>query len=120
MRVCVYHPGCRLNQCESEAIADLRPAGFEIVGEQDGADLYIVNTCTVYLESGAESPADDPPIRSKLTDIGLGCYAQLNREELESLGKEVLVVPLDGKARLLKLAAHLQVAMESSFSSSKG
>lgn len=48
MRVCVYTLGCRLNQCESEAIADsFVKEGFEIVGEQDGADLYIVNTCTV-------------------------------------------------------------------------
>jgi len=47
LNVCVYTLGCRLNQCESEAIADsFSKEGFTIVGEHDSADLYIVNSCT--------------------------------------------------------------------------
>ncbi|NLL25677.1 MAG: tRNA (N(6)-L-threonylcarbamoyladenosine(37)-C(2))-methylthiotransferase MtaB [Spirochaetales bacterium] len=121
MRVCVYTLGCRLNQCESEAIADsFVKEGFEIVGEQDGADLYIVNTCTVTSKAEQKARRMIRRFAQSSPTLVTGCYAQLNREELESLGKEVLVVPLDGKARLLKLAAHLQVAMESSFSLFEG
>ncbi|HQB90536.1 MAG TPA: tRNA (N(6)-L-threonylcarbamoyladenosine(37)-C(2))-methylthiotransferase MtaB, partial [Sphaerochaeta sp.] len=48
MNVCVYTLGCRLNQCESEAIADsFAQEGFTIVSEREQSDLFIVNTCTV-------------------------------------------------------------------------
>ena len=48
MRVLIYTLGCKLNQCESEAIADaFAKEGFEIVHTDEVADLCIVNTCTV-------------------------------------------------------------------------
>ena len=52
MRVFVYTLGCRLNQCESEAIADsFSQQGFQIVKDYNEADLVIVNTCTVTSKS---------------------------------------------------------------------
>ncbi len=40
--------GCRLNQYETEKMAaELRPFGFERVSENESADLYLINTCTV-------------------------------------------------------------------------
>ena len=40
--------GCKLNQAESESLArQFAEAGHRIVNYADGADLYILNTCTV-------------------------------------------------------------------------
>ena len=48
MRVFIYTLGCRLNQCESEAIADsFKANGWDVVKESKDAELIIVNTCAV-------------------------------------------------------------------------
>jgi len=40
--------GCKLNQAESESLAwQLSEMGYSIVPASDGADIYILNTCTV-------------------------------------------------------------------------
>ena len=44
--------GCKVNQYESEAIAEaLEKQNFQMVPFDDDADVYIVNTCTVTAES---------------------------------------------------------------------
>ncbi len=48
--------GCKVNQYESEAIAEaLSAAGVEIVPPDRVADIYIINTCTVTAESDRKS-----------------------------------------------------------------
>lgn len=48
MKAAFYTLGCKVNQYETEYMAELlRNAGFEIVKENDEADYYIVNSCTV-------------------------------------------------------------------------
>ena len=48
MKVFVYTLGCRVNQCESEAVAEsFAKGGHEVLKSFSGADLVIVNTCTV-------------------------------------------------------------------------
>ena len=47
-RVAFHTLGCRVNQYETEAMKHLFEArGYQIVGETDPADVYVVNTCTV-------------------------------------------------------------------------
>lgn len=121
MKVCVYTLGCRLNQCESEALADsFAQEGFEIVTENEGADLYIVNTCTVTSKAEQKARRMIRKFAQSSPTLVTGCYAQVNQEEIQALGDELLVVPLDKKAQLLKLAAHLRVAVESSLSVFEG
>ena len=48
MKAAFYTLGCKVNQYESEYMAELlRSAGFEIVSPDQEADYYIVNSCTV-------------------------------------------------------------------------
>ena len=48
--------GCRLNQYEVSAIADLlEHAGYEVVPFGEPADLGVINTCTVTNEADAKS-----------------------------------------------------------------
>ena len=48
--------GCRLNQCETDAIAaEFGHAGYRIVDFREDADIYVVNTCTVTVQSDRKS-----------------------------------------------------------------
>jgi threonylcarbamoyladenosine tRNA methylthiotransferase MtaB len=112
LRVCVYTLGCRLNQCESEGIADaFSEEGFEIVREEDGADIYIVNTCTV--TSKAEQKARRMIRKFAREGICLvtGCYAQMNGKEIAALGKGIIVISLSKKPLLLKLPGHIKAGL---------
>ena len=47
-KIASYALGCKVNQYESEAIAELfAEKGYEVVSVDDEADVYIINTCTV-------------------------------------------------------------------------
>lgn len=49
MKKAAFHNlGCKVNAYEAEAMQEmLEKAGYEIVPFQEGADVYVVNTCTV-------------------------------------------------------------------------
>jgi threonylcarbamoyladenosine tRNA methylthiotransferase MtaB len=111
MRAAFYTLGCKLNQCESEALASaFGSRGFSIVPPSDEADLYIVNTCTVTSKSEQKArrmirrfSRENPAAAVIVT----GCYAQMEPQAFENLGPHVRVVSGDEKARLLNLPLHL-------------
>ena len=48
----IYTLGCKVNQYESEAIAErFLQNGFEVCPPSSGCDFYVINTCTVTAES---------------------------------------------------------------------
>ena len=64
MKVAFHTLGCKVNQYESEMLSEkFRSRGYEIVGEEDAADIYVVNTCTVTAladRKSVESASSDP------------------------------------------------------------
>lgn len=47
-KVALHNLGCKVNAYETEAMQEmLERAGYEIVPFKEGADIYIINTCTV-------------------------------------------------------------------------
>ncbi|MCL2705994.1 MAG: tRNA (N(6)-L-threonylcarbamoyladenosine(37)-C(2))-methylthiotransferase MtaB [Spirochaetaceae bacterium] len=99
--------GCKLNQFESEAIADsFSLLGADIVSVEDNADIYIVNTCTVTSKSEQKARriirkiAKDFPYSAVIVT---GCYAQLERDAINNIADNLVVVPQDRKELLLKL-----------------
>ncbi|HAX52937.1 MAG TPA: tRNA (N(6)-L-threonylcarbamoyladenosine(37)-C(2))-methylthiotransferase MtaB [Lachnospiraceae bacterium] len=47
-KVALHNLGCKVNAYETEAMQEmLETAGYEIVPFKEGADIYIINTCTV-------------------------------------------------------------------------
>ena len=114
-RVAFQTFGCKLNQLETESLADeFKRKGALLVGFEDEADLYIFNTCTV--TSKAEQKARRL-LRSVLNGhprawaVVTGCYAQVEPESLAALSPEgrLIVVPGEDKADLLGLADSLAV-----------
>ena len=56
LRVAIKNIGCKLNLYESEALrSGFSRAGFDMVGFEEEADVYVVNTCTVTGAGDADS-----------------------------------------------------------------
>jgi threonylcarbamoyladenosine tRNA methylthiotransferase MtaB len=105
MKVAFYTLGCKLNQAETESLADrFGEAGFQLVTPGDGADIYIANTCTVTHIADRKSRHWLRLARRRNPQaliIATGCYAQRNRQELAPLAD--LVVDNKEKEHLLAL-----------------
>ena len=77
--------GCRTNQNDTAEMQTLlEQEGFAIVGSQEKADIYVVNTCTVTAKSDASSRQavkKSLAINDGAMVIFTGCYAQNNPDE---------------------------------------
>jgi len=109
MRVAFYTLGCKLNQAETESLANrFNKAGFQLVSPNDDADIYIANTCTVTHIADRKSRHWLRLARRRNPQaliIATGCYAQRNRQELAQLAD--VVVDNKEKENLLDLTKTL-------------
>ena len=105
MRVAFYTLGCKLNQAETESLADqFSQAGFRIVDSSCEADICVANTCTVTHIADRKSRHWLRLARRRnprALIVVTGCYAQRSREELLDLAD--LVVDNRDKEKLLDL-----------------
>ena len=105
MNIFVYTLGCRVNQCESEAIAQsFADRGHAILNSHEDADLIIVNTCTVTSKAEQKARREIRLFSKSAPVLVTGCYAQVNPAEIEGLADNVVVFPLMRKPELLGLA----------------
>ncbi|MBW2408904.1 MAG: MiaB/RimO family radical SAM methylthiotransferase, partial [Deltaproteobacteria bacterium] len=81
--------GCKVNQYESEAIArELETSQWQKAGNDDPADVCIINTCTVTQKASTQSrQAVRQAVRAnpKARIIVTGCYAQTAADELNKI-----------------------------------
>lgn len=109
MNVFVYTLGCRLNQCESESIlSSFNISSFSIVKDYNKAEFIIVNTCTVTSKSEQKARRMIRLFsKSAVCVVVTGCYAETSREEIISLGDNIVVFSLEEKPSLLNLPSYL-------------
>lgn len=108
MKVLVYTLGCRLNQCESEAIADaFVREGFVVTDKITEAELFVMNTCTVTGKADQKGRRIIRQMAEIAPTLVTGCYAELSKESISALGDRVIVVPMECKSRLAELPAFL-------------
>ncbi len=103
MRVCLTALGCKLNQSEVESWARrLAAAGCQIVDRPEGADLCILNTCTVTHEAARKSRQMVRRLSrsSQAPIVVTGCYAEMNPEEAAQLPGVSMVRGTADKERL--------------------
>lgn len=107
IHVAFHTLGCKLNQLETESIADaFLKVQATILDGPELSNLYIVNTCTV---TGKAEQKARHAIRQALaqnpetTVIVTGCYAQMAKAELEAISPRTVVVPGEKKSALLEL-----------------
>jgi len=107
LKIAFHTLGCKLNQVETEAVAQMFAAkGCEVADEAE-ADLVFVNTCAVTGKAEAKSRkllrrlAQAHPGRV----IAAGCYAQAKTSELTKLGDFRLILGTGEKGEALKALA---------------
>ncbi|WP_311437085.1 tRNA (N(6)-L-threonylcarbamoyladenosine(37)-C(2))-methylthiotransferase MtaB [Finegoldia magna] len=80
--------GCKVNQYETEAMAELFVKnGYEIT-EDYNCDVFVLNTCTVTNLSDRKSRQQISKIRSENSDAIIavvGCYSQVSPDEIENI-----------------------------------
>ncbi|MGB5652488.1 MAG: tRNA (N(6)-L-threonylcarbamoyladenosine(37)-C(2))-methylthiotransferase MtaB, partial [Robiginitalea sp.] len=107
--VAFYTLGCKLNFAETSTIArELEKEGFRKVPFPERADLYVINTCSVTENA-------DKKFRSVVRQVQrinaeayiavVGCYAQLQPDEIASIPGVDLVL---GATEKFKIGAYLE------------
>lgn len=96
MKAAFYTLGCKVNQAESEYMAELlQKAGFEIVNPNDEADYYIVNSCTVTATADQKTRQSVRRFKRKhpnSTVILTGCMPQAFPKDAEKLEQADIVL----------------------------
>jgi threonylcarbamoyladenosine tRNA methylthiotransferase MtaB len=103
--------GCRLNQAESDQMAeDLAAHGIDPAGPEDDPDVVVINTCTVTREATkASRMAIRRAIRAhpKAKVVVAGCYAVSNRAEIEAIDGVHAIVGNNEKERFAEVLGTL-------------
>ena len=88
--------GCKVNQYETNAmIQKFIEKEYKIVENEQKADIYIVNTCTVTNMSDRKSRQmlkKVKKINPQAIIVACGCYAQVAKEDLENMEEIDLVL----------------------------
>ena len=112
--VAFYTLGCKLNYSETSSIGRLfEAAGYSEVGFKDGADIYVVNTCSV--TDFADRKCRQIVRRAlkyspEAKVVVVGCYAQLKPEEIADIEGVDLVLGAAEKFRILDYVDELSKA----------
>ena len=108
MRKAAFHNlGCKVNSYETEAMQQLlEDAGYEIVPFREGADVYIINTCSV--TNVADRKSRQMLHRAKKMNpsaavVAVGCYVQAAGAELKKDEAVDLIVGNNQKKDLVRI-----------------
>lgn len=86
-KVALHNLGCKVNAYEIEAMQQLlEEAGYEIVPFEPGADIYVINTCTVTNIADRKSRQmlhKAKKMNPEAIVVATGCYVQTGSEKLE-------------------------------------
>ncbi|MBB6062845.1 threonylcarbamoyladenosine tRNA methylthiotransferase MtaB [Thermosipho japonicus] len=95
MRVSVLTYGCKLNQYESELMAEkLENEGYIVVNEEVESDIFVINSCVVTNEATRKIKQQIRRLKRKFPGakvVVTGCYSQLGFEELEKEGVDLVL-----------------------------
>jgi threonylcarbamoyladenosine tRNA methylthiotransferase MtaB len=97
--------GCKLNQAESQLFArQFAEAGYRLVPADNGADVYILNSCTVTHVADSKCRKLLNQARRRNPDalvVAVGCYVERARQELSRLKSVDLLLDNSQKTDLV-------------------
>jgi threonylcarbamoyladenosine tRNA methylthiotransferase MtaB len=104
-RIALDTVGCKLNQAETQLLArQLARAGYRLVAPEDGADVYVLNTCTVTRVADGKCRRLLKSARRRNPGalvVAIGCYVERDRQELAQIKGVDLVLDNSQKMDLL-------------------
>jgi len=105
-RVAFYTLGCKTNQYDTEAMQEqFVNSGYQVVGFQDEADVYVVNTCTVTnLGDRKSRQMIRKAHRNNPNGViaVVGCYAQQAAEEVLAIPGVKVAVGTKNRSRIVE------------------
>ncbi len=102
-----YTLGCKVNQYETEAMAELfADAGYEVCDFSEKADVYVINTCSV--TNMGDRKSRQIIRRAKKTNPDAivavtGCYAQTAPDEILGIEGVNIVIGTKGRGDIVRL-----------------
>lgn len=107
MRIGFYTLGCKVNQYETQMLADLFSArGYDIVGHEDPAEVYIVNSCTVTATGDQKTRKTLRHLRGMHPEARLvltGCFPQAFPDAAALLPEADIITGTKDRALLVRL-----------------
>lgn len=114
--VALHNLGCKVNAYETEAMQQiLQENGYKIVPFEPGADIYIINTCTV--TNIADRKSRQMLHKAKKMNPGAivvaaGCYVQASKEELKKDEAIDIVIGNNKKKDLVSILKAYEINQE--------
>ena len=106
-KIYIYTLGCKVNQYESDAMTqELISYGCVSVPEDQAADIYIINTCSVTNMADKKSRQMINRMRRKNPDAVIaatGCYVQATGDELVKNGTVDLIIGNNRKKDIARI-----------------
>ena len=106
-RIAFHHFGCKVNFSEASSLAQqFREHGFEVTGHKEQADIYVISTCAVTREAEKKCVYAIRQAHRQNPDAKIaviGCFPELNPEEIQKIEGVSLVLGQSEKFRLLEL-----------------
>jgi len=106
-KVCGITLGCKVNQYETEAMLELfGENGYEIVNDDEVADIYIINTCTVTNFGDKKSRQAIRKVKRQNENAivaVVGCYAQTAPQDIEKIEGVNLIIGTKGRTQIVDL-----------------
>ncbi|MBR0139610.1 MAG: tRNA (N(6)-L-threonylcarbamoyladenosine(37)-C(2))-methylthiotransferase MtaB, partial [Firmicutes bacterium] len=107
-KVAFYTLGCKVNQYESQLMADMfKDRGWQVVPEESAADAYVINSCSVTRLADRKSRQYLRRMKRqnpKACVVLCGCYSQTNPEEVKAIEEVDIVLGAQDKLRAIELA----------------
>jgi threonylcarbamoyladenosine tRNA methylthiotransferase MtaB len=105
MKVAFITLGCRVNQYETEAMAEkFIKEGYEVVNHNDFSDVYVINTCTVTNMGDRKSRqmiSKVKKINTKAIIAVVGCYAQVSSQEISEIDGVDVILGTKNKGKIV-------------------
>ena len=104
--------GCKVNQYDSDAMRTIfLQQGYRAVKEEEEADVYVINTCSVTSIGDRKSRQMVRKIRRKHPQAVIavaGCYAQIAPEIFEAMGDIDVIVGAQNRSKIVEYVEQAQ------------
>lgn len=118
-KAALHNLGCKVNAYETEAMQQmLEQAEYEIVPFAPGADVYVINTCTVTNIADRKSRQmlhKAKKMNPQAVVVAAGCYVQAAKDDLEMDDAIDIVIGNNRKKDLVKILEEYERSREEEF-----
>lgn len=112
-KVAFYTLGCKVNQYDTEAMIEIfEKEGYEVVDNNEKADVYVINTCTVTNLGDRKSRQFIRRSKKKNSEsliVVVGCYAQTSPQEVMSIEGVNLVLGTNERSKIVELVKSIDI-----------